>query len=69
MARPSLASLRRHGWNAAQLPESVPADQQETTAYALLCTAHAAQTFEHLGFTNDPLQLARSAAALVVNHR
>lgn len=53
----------------AQLPNSVPADQRESSAFALLCIAHAAQTFEHLGFADDPLQLARDGAALVLNER
>ena len=55
---------------SAQLPDSVPADQRESSAYALLCIAHAAQTFEHLGFADEPLRLARDAATLVLNeHR
>ena len=51
---------------SAQLPVSVPADQREVTAFSLLCIAHAAQTFEHLGFADNPLPLAREAARLAL---
>ncbi len=51
---------------SAQLPVSVPVDQREVTAFSLLCIAHAAQTFEHLGFADNLLPLARQAARLAL---